>query len=174
MILYNSDEAATYCTGLAGWVSRDGRFFGEGYGAESAARYSGCTHRACGKCGKPAPKAYSLCDECRQKAMDERYYARPIGEWDGKSPLYSEVTEEFYSDPEGALEDIGDLEGVDDPQLIICHPVYARRLDDDYFSDRLPDDAEVPEELAPAIDAFNTAVAGVVLSWQPGNERLAA
>lgn len=166
IVLFDSAEAATYRTGLSGWVNRDGHFFGDGEDAEASARYAGCTHKACASCGEPAPKAYIHCDTCRQKASDARYQAMPVGEWDGEAQLYSEVTERFYPDPEEALED------ADDPKLILCVPVYARRLDDEFFADLMPEDADLPEELARAIEVFNVAVAGVVLSWEPGTHRL--
>ena len=47
IILDTSDKAATYCTGLTGWVSRDGYYFGDNKDSENMAKYKGSTHRSC-------------------------------------------------------------------------------------------------------------------------------
>ena len=54
MILNTSDEAAHFVTGLSGWVSRHGHFYGND---ERLARYDGCTHTVC-ECGKPCEKGW--------------------------------------------------------------------------------------------------------------------
>jgi hypothetical protein len=59
MVLRDSSEAAQYRTGLSGWVSRNGRYFGE---SEDMARYDGCTHVACQYCGLPARKGWLACE----------------------------------------------------------------------------------------------------------------
>lgn len=168
MIMYDSPEAAEYRTNLSGWVSRDGLYFGSD---EYIARYSGCTHRPCCECGAATPKSYLLCNACRAKKDQARYEAMPEEEWDGKSMLYSEVSGEFYFDlceAEDSLEHWQTLRAI---RLVICRPVYAS-LDVDYFADDLPPEGEPPPELVDAIDAFNRSVAGVVLSWEPGQTRL--
>ena len=60
-----------------------------------------------------------------------------------------------------------------DLRLVICEPNYVRQLEPDYCCDELPDDGDVPDEVAEAMEAFNTAVAGIVLSWSPGKKALA-
>ena len=72
IVMYDSDEAATYRHNIGGWVDRHGVFCGKD---EDLARYRGCTHRPCSKCGKPVPKSYTVCDECRRKAEIEKYEA---------------------------------------------------------------------------------------------------
>lgn len=168
IILPDSPEAATYQPMAGGWVTSDFRLWGKGLGAEKAARYHGCTHVRCQRCGEITPKEYALCDACCNKADAERYAAMPRAKWDGETPLYSERNDRFYNTPEEASDDAMEAGvSVDDLRLVICEPVYATPLCSDYCCDDLPYDADLPDEIADAIDAFNEAVAGVILSWRP-------
>lgn len=106
-----------------------------------------------------------------------RYAKMPRARWDGKSPLYSEETGSFYSDTAEADDDLEEHfpagSTLADLRLIICEPVYPRPLDIDYFAEDLPDDVDDPPPgLLVAIDAFNKAVAGIILSWEPGRYAL--
>ena len=175
IILPDSPEAATYQPMAGGWVTSDFRLWGKGLGAEKAARYHGCTHVRCQRCGEITPKEYALCDACCNKADAERYAAMPRAKLDDEAPLYSEVTEKFYYCLAEAEEDAAEMEEpqtLADLRLVICEPVYATPLETDYFSDDLPDDGDIPQQIADAIDAFNEAVAGVILSWAPGKTAL--
>lgn len=172
IILPDSQEAATYRTDIAGWVSRDGIFYGDGPKGERVARYIGCTHVLCKRCGEPTPKEHSLCDACTALYNADRYAAMPRAKWDGEAPLYSEVTEEFYGDLNAVGDTLKDGQTLADLRLVICEPVHATPLETDYFSDDLPDDGELPQQILDAIDAFNAAVAGVILSWRPGKTAL--
>ena len=103
----------------------------------------------------------------------DRYQAMPRAEWDGKAMLYSEATDRYYYDPEYAEADLDDGQTLADLRLVICRPNYVRRLDPDDYADELADDdGDLPNVLLEAIDAFNVAVAGTVLSWSPGNTAL--
>lgn len=100
-----------------------------------------------------------------------KYAAMPKGAWDGIAMIYSMVRDEFYSDPgEAFLEDGDTCESL---QLVICKPVYARKIDLDFFCDDLPEDGDwhsLPAQVANAVDAFNKAISGAPpLSWVPGN-----
>jgi hypothetical protein len=57
-------------------------------------------------------------------------------------------------------------------RLVICTPNYVRPLEPDYCSDDLAEDCDVPNKVEEAMDAFNAAVAGIVLSWSPGKTAL--
>jgi len=170
IIEYKSDEAAKPAT-VSGWISSKGFFFRE----EAMARYDGCTHRRC-DCGGLAEKYYTKCATCRAKGYMERYYAMPAKAWDGKAMLFADTLDEYFSTPDEAEERAAELnDGDDSPEglrLIICEPVYARQLDADYFCDDLPEDGSLPVNVQEAIDEFNKAIAGTVLSWQPGKHRL--
>lgn len=169
IIMFDSPEAARPGT-AEGWVSRDGYFYAD----ERSARYSGCTHSPCEECGAPTPKMYTHCEACRASRERARYEAMPEGQWDGKQMVYSETLDRFYPNPDEAWEEADD-EGVDlaSMRLVLCEPQYARQLDVDDFADEMPEDGEEPDELVAALNAFNSAVSGLILSWYPGNTRLA-
>ena len=175
IILPDSPEAATYRTDIAGWVSRDGTFYGDGPKGERVARYVGCTHVLCKRCGEATPKEHSLCDACTSLYNAQRYAAMPRAKWDDEAPLYSEVTEKFYYCLAEAEEDAAEMEEpqtLADLRLVICEPVYVTPLGMDYCSEDMSDESEMPDELADAIEAFNEAVAGIVISWMPGKTAL--
>jgi hypothetical protein len=166
-IMFDSPEAAHPGT-VDGWISRDGYFYQD----ERTARYAGCTHRPCEDCGEATEKMYTNCESCRKKHEDARYMARPEAQWDGVQMVYSESRQEFYSSPEDAEDDMdngGEIAGL---RIVLCDPQYIHQIDTDYWCDDLPEDGEAPDELLAAIDAFNAATAGIVLSWYPGKMRL--
>ena len=155
MVLNTSPEAASIQT-VTGWVSRDGRFWGDD---ERMARYDGCTHVACNKCGEPVEKGWLACRKCRDQADTDRYNAMPRKPWDGNM-VYSQARDRYYQDPGDAEDELEEGETLADLQLVLCEPNYGRKLDPDHFCDELPDDdeGELPDILYDAIDAFNAAV----------------
>ena len=161
IILPEPQAAETCRTDIAGFVSRGGRY------------YYSATQVLCKACGMLTVKGYPLCAKCCDKADAERYAALPRAKWDGETPLYSETNGRFYNTPEEASDDAIEA-GVPlaDLRLVICQPVYATRLEVDYLSEDLPDDGEIPQQIIDAMDAFNDAVAGVILSWEPGKMAL--
>lgn len=169
IVMRDAPEAATLRT-VTGWVSRHGRFYGE---SEDTARYDGCTHVFCNICGLPAKKSYTVCSSCRDKKATDRYNAMPRQSWDGNAMLYSDARDEYFFEIEYAEDSLGDGETLDDLRMVICVPNCVRHLDDDYFSDALPEDGELPECLRDAIAAFNAAIDNApVLSWIPGKYAL--
>lgn len=163
IIMIDSPEAANPHT-MSGWLSRNGQFSADEY----TARYLGCTHRPCTDCGAPAERQYTHCKACRDKREIERHKARKRKPWDGTAMIYSDALGRYYSDPADAIED-AENEGVGEPMLLICEPEYVRPIENDYFQDQLPEDEDdLPCEIAEAMDAFNAAVSGVILSWVPG------
>lgn len=180
IILPDSPEAATYRTDIRGWVARDGKFYGDGKTAEELARWAGCTHAPCDRCGTPTPKGYTRCDACRTMDAIKRYEAMPRAEWDGEAPLYSQLTGDFYDDlieAEEAAEEMEEPPTLADMRLVICEPVHVRRLDiADVLDGLTPDDGDLPADINAAIqaavDTYNAAVAGFILSWEPGKTAL--
>lgn len=173
IIMPDSPEAAEYRTGLSGWVSRGGHYYGDSPDSEAIARYAGCTHVACKYCSAPAPKPYTACQECRDKKELERFEALPRADWDGVAMLYSDTRSEFYRDLDEAEDVLEDGETLADLRLLICRPIYPRQLDSEFFGDNLPEGEErLPPVVEQAIEAFNAAVAGVILSWEPGKVAL--
>ncbi len=175
VILDTSTEAAKFVTDIKGWVSKDGFFYGNNKASESAARYAGCTHRACGNCGKPAEKMYTVCPQCREILAIERYQKRELVEWDGKTPLYSDAYDEFFFDGDTLHEFINDLHRTapEEIRLILCEPGQLHQVDEDHWCDDLPEDGELPDSVFNALDALNLAIreAGTI-SWVPGELRV--
>lgn len=174
-IIFPEDpETATIETRTV-WVSRTG----SAHFDERGARWEGATHLHCEKCGTPVIKPYCLCQHCADQKEKERYERREKKKWDGKSLLYSESVDQFFEDM-GEVEEYllnetedGNAMTLEDLRLMICDPVYARPLDDDYFCDEIPEDGEVPEKLRAAVDAFNEAIKNCgILSWAPGKYAL--
>jgi hypothetical protein len=162
IVLPEDDIAATLKT-VTGWVSRDGLFFGSD---ERTARWSGATHVRCSECGVVTEKGWTLCAGCREKEAAARFAVLERRDWDGSQMVYSAALEKYFDSPEDALDDAeGDADSL---RLVLCEPVHARTIEGDYFCDELPEDGDLPDELAEAIVAFNEAVKGVVLSWLPG------
>lgn len=165
IIVFDSDEAAQPVT-IQAWRASTGQLCFD----EHTARLIGSTHRACPECGNPTRYA-GLCEACQAKRAEAHYWTMPAAPWDGKQMVYSEAREEFYSSPEdaGEWEETEDLSVL---RLVLCEPQYVRQLDSDDFEDDLPEDGEMPDELAEAVDAFNAATKGLILSWLPGKTRL--
>ena len=173
IINYDSPDAATYQAGLSGWVSRRGFYFGDDPNSEDMARWDGCTHKSCQYCGASTPKGYTACDDCRRKREIERYEAMPRAEWDGVVMLYSNATGKYYADLDDLEDDLDEGETLADLRLVICEPEYVRQLDVDFFEGQIPDDGSLPPAVEAAMDAFNSSVAGIIVSWSPGKKALA-
>lgn len=165
IVMRDSPEAASMRT-VTGWVSRHGRFCGDD---ERMARYDGCTHVPCSKCGAPTEKSRTTCSDCRAQKENDAYEAMPRKEWDGVSMLYSQKNDRYYQDLSAAEDDLDEGETLANLQLVICEPNYGQRIDADYFCDETDEDGELPDSLYEAMDVFNSAIreAGV-LSWSPG------
>ncbi len=166
-VLYSSFEAARYATNIEGWIDQHDRFWGK---EEHMARWSGCTHILCPECGKPTPKNYTKCDECREKKAVERYKNKERVQWDRQTPLYSEAADEYFFDEDSLNDYLEDHECT--PQslrLVNCRPIYFREIEDDLFADELPEDGCLPLDVERAIDNLNILLReqGPV-SWEPG------
>lgn len=170
IVMYDSSEAAQFRTGLSGWVSRQGFFWGD---SEHAARYQGCTHQACKECGFPSKKGWLLCDSCREKKDIERYEKLEKAEWDETGMVYSEMADKYFSDWD-EINDYCDEHGcaLVGLRLVICDPVYLRQIETDCWSGDMPDgweDDDLPSDVLSALNELNFAIesAGHV-SWMPG------
>jgi len=140
---------------------------------ERTARWDGATHVACERCSATIDKGKVLCDSCRQAKAWEVYKTCARQEWDGQTPLFSDVYDKYFFGEEELREycEYNDM-APSDLRLYLCVPNYARELDASYFDDDLADDADdLPYEIAAAITAFNATLKayGKPLSWSPGN-----
>jgi hypothetical protein len=173
VVMMDSDEAASVKT-VTGWVSRDGFFYGKD---ERAARFAGCTHRPCEECGVAVAKSTHriLCDVCSKVKRLARYLAMPVVEWvDGMA--YDYRTDEWFSDEDAVRDYYEENEiGIASAQLVTSEPVYADEVDPlDIYEGDLPDDGEVPDDVAVAFATLNAAIraARSVLCWRPVDKRI--
>jgi hypothetical protein len=165
-ILYSSDDAAKYVKDIEGWVDRNGLFFGKD--GEHGARYSGCTHRDCEDCGKPAEKWCLVCKRCKAARDTKRYQEREQKEWDGETPLYSESHDRFFFNEDDLYDFIRDVEPLNQ-RLVICDPVNLSQIDHDHWCDELCEDGELPSDVEDALDELNKVITeSDPVSWQPG------
>jgi len=166
IILKTDDKAAKFVTGISGWVASNGQFCGDN---EALARYVGCTHVKCEKCGE-IHQVNSYCRPCADKKQIEKFNNMERKEWDGKIPLYSDSHDEYFFD-EGYLRDyIHDHNlSINDLNLILCEPVMMNNLEEEYFLENLHEDAELPQEMITAIDNLNELINSLSpQTWYPG------
>ncbi|MBC05682.1 MULTISPECIES: hypothetical protein [unclassified Thalassospira] len=173
-ILYSSPEAAERKE-VTGWVSADGRFYGDN---EHLARWAGCTHILCRECGKHEhEKSWTCCETCRDKHVIERYNAKPFKAWDGER-LFSYSHERYFFDEQELIDfalEHNVLPG--EMRLAICEPDILKMVDfDDILVDRLPEDlylSDIAPELAEAVAKVNDIIQQTkpVLAWNPGKYR---
>jgi len=165
IIMMDSDEAAKFATGIEGWVSSDGIFFGSD---KKAARYHGCTHRKCIECGVLTLKAWTACDACRKKNEVKRYAKREKKVWDGNAPLYSEKLDQYFYEALDNFElDTGNE--WEDLRMLICEPVFLQTIHDEYWIDDLPEDGDLPQEIIDAVEVLNAKLLSYgPVSWVPG------
>jgi hypothetical protein len=171
MILFDSDAAAMLQTGLSGWVSGTGFFYGKD---ERAARYAGCTHTRCTECGTPIFKSYTACESCREKRRTERFNAFESRPWSGNEPVCVFGGEEFFFDEESFLDwcDADDLDPTS-VRLVFADPERLPEFGMDNFVDYLPSDCEeLPAAIQEAVNALNAAIkANGPMAWVPGKVR---
>jgi hypothetical protein len=168
-ILDTSDEAAQQVT-ITGW--KGGGFF---YGNdERSARYAGCTHRKCETCENITPKSRIYCETCQSKRDRERYEKLPLVEWDGETPLVIFRDDRYFFDADDFF-DWCECEEIDPASvmLVLCEPEYLHQIDTDTWSDDLPEDGELPDDVAAAVDALNKVIAAAGPScWREGKQRV--
>lgn len=171
-VLYSDDRAATFKTGISGWVASDGRFWGDD---EHMARWSGCTYLSC-ECGNQHEKGCTICPECRDKKKLEKYQSKEFKEWDGE-PLYCDGSDEYFFDEESIRSHCEVREiSPSELRLVICTPNHAREIDDDYWCDDLAEDTylhDIAPEVSTALESLNKLIREQkpVLSWDPGKYR---
>ncbi|MBD2811880.1 hypothetical protein ID853_13525 [Xenorhabdus sp. Vera] len=172
IIMYDSPEAAQIKT-VTGWISRDGRFWGDD---EHMARYAGSTHHTCENNPEhPICYKHGYCELCRAKMRLAEFNAMERKEWDRKTPLVIFDTDQFFmheDDLDDYLDNYCDEHEItpSELQLVICEPNYPDEINgEDYFSDDLADGGELPGALQQAFDALNAEIRNSPpLSWSQG------
>lgn len=166
-ILNTDNESARFVTGIEGWVDRNGRFFGND---KRAARWAGCTHIICPDCGRPTPKNYLRCADCRKKKAVLQYNQKEHKKWDGEIPIYSDMFDKYFFDEDALHDFMEECEcEIEELRLIICEPIYLKEIREDYFCDALADDGELSEAVIDALDNLNAVIRDEdPVSWFPG------
>lgn len=180
VVMYDSPEAATRVE-MPGWKSRDGIFYpGDNPSSERGARWSGCTHMTC-ECGNVYGKGRVRCDSCQSKMDTEKYLALPVEEWDGEEPVCTYKDDRFFFDEESLLDWMSDLEfdahemggGRPTVQLVKCESRGLSMIEEDHWCDELPEDGELPDDIAMALDALNKVIKESTYKvWWPGKIRI--
>lgn len=183
LIYLEDNEAASYKTDIKGWVSRNGRFYGE---EEYFARLDGCTARHCEKCGKTTQnKSYLLCEECREKNNHEIYNKMPEKDYEEGMVLYSNVYDFYFYDNEEINDFIYTINtetnkkiSITDMDLIICDANYCPEIDYEALcDDKISMDENydcIPRQVLDAVKECNDIIrkCKTVLSYEPGKFRL--
>jgi hypothetical protein len=177
IIMYDSPEAASceIMHDVPVWTSRTGfKFYGND--AEHLARYEGCTHRKCERCGKITSRYYTLCDSCMKEDDDKKFYSFPVVEWKKDMPVCRYRDDAYFWDMDGITDycEENDIKP-SELQLVLCEPVYAKKIDfESCYEDDLPEDSELPEEIAEQAEKYNSWIHEhhVILSYSPTETRI--
>lgn len=125
----------------------------------------------CRDCNEPTPKNYLICPACAELKEINQYKEKEVRHWDGTTPLYSISTDKYFYDDDD-LRDYMEEADIDDESclmLVICEPIHLSQVDEDYFHDDLPEDGELPDSIAEALEALNKAIRDEPpVSWTPG------
>ncbi|MBI6550692.1 hypothetical protein [Xenorhabdus lircayensis] len=106
------------------------------------------------------------------EASRQRIFAEmELQPWDRETPLVIFDTDQYFWN-EDELDEYCDEHAVkpSELQLVICGPNYPSQIDGaEYFSDDLPEDGELPDELRQAFDVLNAVIRNCQpLSWSQG------
>lgn len=157
-VMYDSPESAVYGKHVVdGWKDVDGRV----WDSESAARYSSSTHRMCDKHGEYETRSY--CRECWEEKQIEKFNAMPEEAWDGVSAVYSLSYDKWFFDFCQISDWLCDMEEHERPsftdlRLVHAVPVKLHQIDEDYWTDDLHEDAELPDTVQLALRLLNDAI----------------
>lgn len=179
VVMIDSPEAAEYKTiTVTGWVSRDGYFYGDGVQGEKAARYGGCTHCPCSRCGTPVEKSRTWCDECKAAVALEEHLKLPYVEIAYDMVTCLPDSDVFFFDGEDIEDYVRDMDVIPTHvHLVVCEPIYLTEVNpDEYLVDDLPQDCflgDISPTLDKAFATLNEAIRkeNLVLSWRPGKTR---
>ena len=151
-----------------------GRFF-QGGGSDRIARYCCATDRKCDDCGNAVgSKSWTVCRGCRDLRAIAKWEKFEIVEWDGETPLYDWIHDEYFFD-EDYLRDYKEDHPHWVPRLVVCEPQHGRMFElDEWCCDELCEDAETEptKEVSAAISTLNAWLKSEILSWRPGDQRV--
>ena len=100
-IILSTDEGIIESVSVKGWKDIHGKI----HLSEHFARLASATHSKCQSCGELYPlSSYTICPNCREKNAIERYNRLEYREWDGKTPLYSDLCDKYFFDADELLD----------------------------------------------------------------------
>ena len=167
--ILETDEKAATKVNLDLWQSTRGNLFKE----EKDARYDSATHTKCEKCTESAEKPYRLCGIHLKESAQERWGKMPRKGWDKKTPLVIFQSEQYFFD-EYEIEDYCDENDIDSSelQLVICDPIHMRQIDEDYWTDCIPEESDFPKGFLSELKKFNEYIESLPLvGWGQGSFR---
>ena len=136
----------TYADGATakGWACKTCHVFhGIGEGGEHMARWCHATDCPC-ECGGRRERRYSICDTCRAKKDDERWFSKLAKaiEWDGTTPLaLDDDGEKFFFDVSDVADYIADHDDPESIRFVLCRPETGPTFEMiEFLGDSLPDD----------------------------------
>jgi hypothetical protein len=143
---------------------------------EDSAKWAACTHIKCGNCDKLIEKRYTLCNDCRDKIRISKYNELPERMWNGETPIYSNLIDQYFFSA-SELEDWCKDEDLEFNDIFLkmfefvhCKEQYYYELDPlDIYSDIIPEDGDIPDELKNAFDKLNAEIKNfkIPASWYP-------
>lgn len=155
IIMADSPEAASIQT-VTGWVSSDGKFWGQD---ERLARYAGSTHRKCeNNPSHPPVGNQDYCRECHKEKMEKRWQDMPKEAFTPESfPLHLYDSDRYFFDGDDLIDWLQE-HGIkpESVRLTKCKPAYPDQIDpNEHFCDILPEDGEVPGDVYEAFEKLN-------------------
>lgn len=168
-VILRTDESAATLMTVTGWVSRNGRFCGKD---EDMARYDGATHNQC-SCGAIIEKGWLICSKCREKNANEAYAKLEYKKWDGETPMSIYRDDVYFMDEDDLFLYLDEHElQLEDINLVLCQPTKLSTIPDDLWDDDLPEDVELPKEIANKVDELNALIKNLpTFSWSQSNFR---
>lgn len=164
IIMYDSPEAAKLKTGIKGWVSGAGYFYGN---EEHLARWNGCTHLKCKECGTPHRKSYTICKKCRDKKQElkekEVYGSMEVVVWNEDVPVCSCGSDNYFNSWDEIYSHCDEFEcSVRSLRLVICEGIALPEIDiNDHFCDAMHEDQcsdDIDQDILDAADELNRLI----------------
>jgi len=142
--------------------------------SENSVRKNLATHKTCEECGDTI-KVRSFCRKCSEKKQNENYSKSKFLEWDGKTPLVIYNSDDYFFDEDSLIDYIEENE-TEDLRLMICTSNYCPNIDEDYFSDEMPENydtlSDFDKVLVEKLKEINKYISSLKpMSWSQGRFR---
>ena len=92
----------------------------------------------------------------------------PVEKWDGETPCCVFDSDIYFFDEDSLLDYVAEHEPDAELRICKCKPMHLSFVNEDNWADDLPEDGELPDEVAAAVEALNKAIseAGPVSWWE--------